>query len=282
MNPVICYLSKSDAKTVKQLKASLRLLHKNFNKQFNFPIRIFVERDFSHDVIRQLTDLYPTLSFIEIELECPLGYIPKSLDGLNYHVGYKHMCQFFHSEFYKHLPEYDWYLRLDSDSFIIDKINTNLFQHLKDTGKVYGYVAELPEWPPAVKHLDTWFEEFTNRHGIKTKLYNEIIQNGVYGYRQIYNNFEIISKEYFTNDKVNFLIDALTSSGNIYHWRWGDAPLRTLILSLCYDKSKLCRFGDIGYHHVFFHQKRSIRRTSLTGEMKNLFDNWNKNSDWIV
>ena len=35
-----------------------------------------------------------------------------------YKIGYRHMCQLFFSEIFSYIQGYDWYMRLDTDSFI--------------------------------------------------------------------------------------------------------------------------------------------------------------------
>lgn len=281
MNPVICYLTKNDTNTIKDLCDSLHLLYENFNNKFDVPVVVFHEKDFSVCNKLFVSKKFP-VKFIEIELQPQITPVPEFQDGLNYSIGYRNMCQFFHSEYYKYLDEYDWFMRLDTDSFIIDKVDYNLFEYLESKNKIYGYVGEIPEWPDAVKHLDEWFETFTKKHRLKTSFYKSLIVNGNYQYRQIYNNFEIVNKEYFKNNKVQFIMSEINKSGNIYRWRWGDAPLRTLTLSLCYQKNKLHRFSDIGYEHRYFYQKSNKRTTSLGPPMRTSFNKWNRKKDWII
>lgn len=281
MNPVICYLTKNDQKTVNQLKCSLKLLYKNFNNQFGIPVVIFHEKNFPDKFV--INNQFP-VEFIEIELKPSISLLPVFEDGLGYPIGYRNMCQFFHSEYYKYLDEYDWFMRLDTDSFIIDKIDYNLFEYLNTNKKIYGYTAEIPEWPPAVKYLETWFESFSAKNNLQTPFYKSLIVDGIYNYRQVYNNFEIVSRRYFDNKMVQYAISEINNSGNIYRWRWGDAPLRTLILSMCYEKCNLHRFSDIGYHHGYFHQKLGKRKCLINNNqpMLDMFNLWEKNNDWIV
>jgi alpha 1,2-mannosyltransferase len=282
MNPVICYLTRNDEKTVKQLLCSLTLLEKNWPlTQLGIPKVIFHEHGFKHEYKRLIQKKFH-VRFIEIELKPQISIIPEFEDKLNYSIGYRNMCQFFHSEFYKYLDGYDWFMRLDTDSYIIDKIQYNLFQYLETNNKVYGYIAEIPEWDLSSKNLDVWFESFTEELGIKTEFYKEIIKDGKFTYKHFYNNFEIINRKYFEDPTVDYIIDKVNKSGNIYRWRWGDHIVRTLILSLCYKKDQIHRFQDIGYHHGWFHQKNGKRTTKLGSEMGEMFYLWEKTNDWLI
>jgi alpha 1,2-mannosyltransferase len=180
------------------------------------------------------------------------------------------------------LDEYDWFMRIDTDSFILEDINYNVFEYMVNKKKIYGYIGELPEWPPVCKDIDFWIEEFIHKHNIpKTDFYNFVVSNGTYSFREVYNNFEITSKEYYNTPQVKFMIDEFNKSGNIYRLRWGDHLLKTLILSLCFDRNRIHRFSDIGYHHTWFHQRNGVCTTSLGSPMKEVFYEWRDNNNWL-
>ena len=39
-------------------------------------------------------------------------------------------------------------------------------------------------------------------------------------------------------------------SGNIYYQRWGDAPIRTIILNMLFDKNKIKKIIGFKYSHA--------------------------------
>ena len=47
-----------------------------------------------------------------------------------------------------------------------------------------------------------------------------------------YNNFFITNTNFWKRDDVLKIIDEIDKSGNIFYYRYGDAPLQTLIVSL--------------------------------------------------
>jgi hypothetical protein len=57
------------------------------------------------------------------------------------------------------------------------------------------------------------------------------------------------------NEYINKFVNDIINSNNIFNYRWGDAPLRTIMISLFIEKSKIVRFRSINYTHQIFTQK---------------------------
>jgi len=284
MKKVICYLSKSDNKTINNLENSLYKLYNNYKYINKCDVKIFVEHDFPISVINEIKHLYKNLSFEFIELKCSNEFDIKNIqfedERYEYKIGYRHMCQLFFSEIFVRIQNYDWYMRLDTDSFIESYINYDLFDYLSDNNKVYGYTAELAEWPPVVIGMGEFFINLIRKHNIKSTFFNKLIENDRYNLRQIYNNFEIIKISYFNNELVRLLTEEVNKSGNIYKKRWGDSPLRTFILSLTVDNSKIHKFNDFDYLHDAYIRKNGIEMCSYTGYQQDLFQKWQKEG-WL-
>jgi len=281
---VICYLSKSDNRTIDNLKLSLTKLYNNYKYIINSDVMVFVENDFPITVIDELKNLYVNLKFKTIELKSSKDfsiYQVEFEDGRHeYKIGYRHMCQLFFSEVYSYIQDYDWYMRLDTDSFIESSIDYDLFDYLDKNNKVYGYTAELAEWPPVVIGMGEFFINLIRKHNVKSTFFYKLIENDRYNLRQIYNNFEIIKVSYFKNELVQLLINEINKSGNIYKKRWGDSPLRTFILSLTVESSKIHKFNDFDYIHDAYNRKNGIELCSYIGYQQNLFQQWKKEG-WL-
>ena len=281
---VICYLSKSDDKTIDNLKLSLNKLYSHYKYIYNADVIVFVENDFSESVIKDLESSYDNLKFKTIELKSSKDfsiYQVEFEDGRHeYKIGYRHMCQLFFSEVYSYIQDYDWYMRLDTDSFIESSIDYDLFDYLDKNNKVYGYTAELAEWPPVVIGMGEFFINLIRKHNVKSTFFDKLIENDRYNLRQIYNNFEIIKVSYFKNELVQLLINEINKSGNIYKKRWGDSPLRTFILSLTVESSKIHKFNDFDYMHDAYNRRNGIEFCSYTGYQQDLFQQWKKEG-WL-
>ena len=281
---VICYLSKSDDKTINNLKTSLKKLYSNYKCIYNSDVIVFIENDFSYDIINELEKLYNNLKFKRIELNSSKNFNIDNIefeDGrLEFKIGYRHMCQLFFSEIYSYIQDYEWYMRLDTDSFIESPIEYDLFDYLDKNNKIYGYTAELAEWPPVVIGMGEFFINLVRKHNLKLTFFNKLIENDRYNLRQIYNNFEIIKVSYFENELVQLLVNEINKSGNIYKKRWGDSPLRTFVLSLTVDSSEIHKFNDFDYMHSAYNRINGIELCSYSGYQQDLFQQWKKEG-WL-
>lgn len=281
---VICYLSKSDDKTIDNLKLSLKKLYINYKYVYNTNVMVFIENDFPVDVIYDLEKMYSNLKFKCIKLNPSIYFNIDKVefeDGRDeYKIGYRHMCQLFFSEIFSYIQGYDWYMRLDTDSFIESSIDYDLFDYLDNNNKIYGYTAELAEWPPVAIGMGEFFINLIRKHNLKSTFFNKLIENDRYNLRQIYNNFEIIKMSYFNNELVQFLTEQVNKSGNIYKKRWGDSPLRTFILSLTVDNSKIHKFNDFDYVHDAYNRRNDIELCIYKGYQQDLFQQWKKEG-WL-
>ena len=64
-----------------------------------------------------------------------------------------------------------------------------------------------------------------------------------------YNNFEVSKVSLWTGDKYRDYIKYVDRLGGIYEHRWGDAPIRSLAVSMFVPRNRTHRFVDIGYKH---------------------------------
>jgi hypothetical protein len=283
-NSVICYLSKSNDKTILNLYNSLEKLYLNYKYIYNSDVIIFIEHDFPMSVINTLKNKYVNINFQFINLAASQYFNINNLkfeDGHpEYTIGYRHMCQLFFSEIFQYLQKYDWYMRLDTDSFIESPIDYNLFHYLEINNKLYGYTAELAEWPPVVIGMGEFFINLAQNQNLKTKFFNKLIENERYNLRQIYNNFEIIKLSYIRSEPVQLLIKKINESGNIYIKRWGDSPLRTFILSLTVDNTQIHKFNNFDYTHDAYSRINGIEICKYSGYQQYLFKKW-KTEGWL-
>lgn len=286
MKSVICYLTKSIPSNIESLKKSLNLLYVNYKFIKDSDVFIFVENSFPNDQKLILESSFCNLYVKTIELKpspdlsMPIESISFE-DKCNFDIGYRHMCQFFFSEIRNYIKEYDWYMRLDDDSFINSEINYNLFEYLENNNKVYGYVAEIPEWEPVTIGVDTFFINIINEYKLTPYFINKILDVNKFNLRHFYNNIEIVKLSYFENDTVKLLTKLVNESGNIYRWRWGDNLLRTFILSITVDLSKLYKFEDFDYSHVWYKRENNEEICFYVNHQLNLFNKW-KSEGWLV
>ena len=172
---------------------------------------------------------------------------------------YRSMCYFWIKHFFKYTKEFDYVMRLDDDSFIEEPIAEDFFKILEHKNLVYisnivhvdcglcnFQMKELFERiAPDKKEMlngifvssvlgpdNPIFHKFKKVHSLITD--KEIIQNEYkldmpYMY---YNNFFITRTAFWNQEDVKKIIEEIDKDGGIFYYRYGDAPLQTLILSI--------------------------------------------------
>lgn len=260
-NAVIVYMSRM--RDVPLLYRSLSLLGMNFQKLREYPIVIM------HDDIDR-----GTISNLMVALHRNLGYIPNlkferlefktpqwvSEDPSMYTVpleqawmGYRHMCRYHSGGIYRdeRLMKYDYYWRLDSDSYIFSPINYDPFDYMAENNKEYAYMSiEDGEAWNMVIGLWEETENYMKQHGIPmTKDLQDSIVDGKWSCRLFYTNFEIAKFSFFRGKEYMSYFDHLDRTGNIFYRRWGDAPIHWLGVKMFLSPEKVWGVKDITYQH---------------------------------
>ena len=285
MKSAICYLCKNQDYKIVNIKKSLEKLYLHYKFVNDSDIFIFVESDFPKEKIEDLKLSFPRIYFKTIEfkpsvdLKIPVESISFD-DKCDFTLGYRHMCQFFFSEIRNYIKEYDWYMRLDDDSFIGSDINYNIFEYLENNNKVYGYVAEIPEWPPVVVGVDNFFIKIINEYKLTPHFFDKLLDDKKYNLRHFYNNIEIAKLSYFEKDEVKLLTRLVNESGNIYRWRWGDNLLRTILLSITVDQKQIHKFEDFDYYHQWYKRENGVEMCFYSDYQLDLYNKW-KNEGWL-
>ncbi len=272
------YLTRSDWRTFFQLIHSIFLLKKNCRWGRKYDITVFHEKTYKVIFIIIIKLVFNKVKFVKIDLETPNNF-----RNIQYHEltkdfgeGYRNMCRFFNSEFYKYLDKYDWYCRLDTDSFLIGKNHYDFFQFMDSANLQYGYIAEVLDSPDVTLNLG----DFMNNYSALGKLNfsnRELLfdTSDNYTNRVFYTNFEVINLNFFRNYEVQNVLKQIDESGNIYKYRWGDAPLRTFLINAFLSKDEIVRFDDICYKHYPFMQNHNVITCDFTPK------DWISNKKWL-
>lgn len=257
-NAVIVYMSRE--RDVGLLYHSLLLLYRNFNTKYQYPVVVF------HDDIQRITmsKLYgalnqslgftPQIKFEYLKFEMPEGvsddpslYNPPLTE---FWMGYRHMCRFHSGEIYKHpaLLQYDWYWRLDSDSFIMSQIDYDVFENMEKNGYEYAYLAEYQkESGHVVVGLWETTKKFIKDNQIIPKsLYDKLDPTWIW---MFYTNFEIAKFSFFRSKEYMSYYDCLDATKQMYYNRWGDAPIHWYGVHMFLPDSKIWCVKDICYQH---------------------------------
>lgn len=209
------------------------------------------------------------------------------------------MCRWWLTGFVKYATGYDYVMRLDDDSFIEEPIRQDLFGMMRDKQIVYASNLIHTDCGLCCYGMKEYFEPKFKAVGkealvselfLPSKVPMKAIQchtfrsvltlNGVSSVPEelptwspviYYNNFFVMDMNFWRRPDVASLCDDLDREGSIFYYRWGDAPLHTLIASLYGGPERIERFqfkyskrmqreafhGDDGNFHCYMPREYS-------------------------
>jgi hypothetical protein len=168
------------------------------------------------------------VKFAELKFTDPSP--PVDIGASIFKMGYRHMCHFFADDIFHRpeLAEFDYYMRLDTDSFILSPVKTDLFECMESKSAVYGYITEDVDSPECSAGLWPLAEKFTRESGLETrKAVSEIPEPRCY-----YTNFEICDLAWFRRSPWRDFFAAVDKANGIYTTRWGDHIIRYIGVNL--------------------------------------------------
>lgn len=243
-----CYLANHTPQAMTDGIKSLGLLYNNYLKRFPAPVIIFHEPDLTSMQRQRLSQCIPGgITFQEIEFHTP-GHIKDITTQTR--VGYLHMCRFFANEIFHHpaLADYDYYCRLDTDSFILSPVSVDIFAQAALDNLGYGFINDsirdqawcsLGLWRCVERYL-------AERPNLVTraKLYSDIQERRLY-----YTNFELCRVEWFRQEPWRSYFDYIDKDGGIYRERWGDHIIRYIGVRLFMSEKQIQRITSVHYSH---------------------------------
>ena len=204
---------------------------------------------------------------------------------------YRLMCYFWVKKFFKYTEGYDYVMRLDDDSIIEEPLAEDLFKTMDKKNLVYlsnivhidcglcnyGMKELFEKLIPSAKEKinggvfiqsklkaggenDSNFKKFRKVHAIVSgSSDSEDIQEFVTDMPLMYyNNFFITETTFWKRQDVQDIIDGIDKHGGIFYYRYGDAPIHTLITSLL-EPNRVSRA-------IFKYSKRLQREAFIDNE----------------
>ena len=247
----VYYLAK--ASRLDLLNNSLTSLYDSFLYRFNYPVVVFHEAN-ARELIRWKfrSHVNIQLFFQEVEFDIP-SHVNASAVKFDIrclsHIGYRHMCRFHAKNVYEQaiLAGLDYVWRLDDDSLLPAIINYDLFVFMQLHHFQYGYVKIHFDSYECTKGLWEVVRNYVKVKHLKSPYFDRWTEPKIF-----YNNFEISALSLWTSkwyqDYINF-IDLL---GGIYYYRWGDAPIKSIAVTLFLPEEATHLFTDVTYQHGNF------------------------------
>lgn len=175
-------------------------------------------------------------------------------------IKYRCMCYFWIKHFIKYTEGYDYVMRLDDDSLIEEPLKDDLFKIIKEKDLIYlsniihvdcglcnygmktFFENALPEYKEQLNAGIFISANLNNENPIfdKFKKLYKIINDKEYTNDNVitdmpimyYNNFFVTKTDFWKKQEVKELIDKIDKHGGIFYYRYGDAPLQTIIVSI--------------------------------------------------
>ena len=213
-----------------------------FNKKYNYPYVIFNDEEFTSTfktVTQQFTRSFVDFAVIDKEMWSVPEWIDskrlaQSMYTIGFGVGYRHMCRFYSGFFFRHNStlKYDYFMRLDTDSVILDLVNLNdPFRIFSRTDKKvkYAFLLANSEFLNTMPTLWTQIKSWAKNSSL---LPPKGKQNGLsfLSHDQgetlntdlciFYNNFEMGDFGVFREKSYLDYFDYLDKSGGFFYERW--------------------------------------------------------------
>ena len=209
-------------------------------------------------------------------------------------IGYRNMCRWWVVHMPRYAAGYDYVMRLDDDAFIEEAL-PDLFNWMQDKGLVYasnmihtdcamcnyGMKAFFSNMVRDSVELDadkakklatieSMFEDqMLPSRSVKISPFRTLLSITQDPIPEIgehikvemptkfNNNFFITKSSFWQREDVQAAIKAIDENGSIYYFRWGDAPLHTILIKLFAQPSEIKQ-------SVFKYSKR-MQRESFPG-----------------
>ncbi|ELU17833.1 hypothetical protein CAPTEDRAFT_54547, partial [Capitella teleta] len=232
----------------KLLMRALDSIYQNFNHRFNYPIIIFHEKEFTAKIPQIQTETRNKIYFQEIAFAEPdfmKRSIPENITCSS-SIGYRHMCRF-HSKMLYHHPiirGFEFLFRLDDDSVLLSQIHYDIFVFMRKNNITYGYKTTSFDQPRCTTGLWEITGHFINVTGVKPTF-----DNTWKPLKLFYNNFEVSRSALWLSREYSAYINYLDHTGGVFYHRWGDAPIKSLAVSMFVHENQTHQFTDIKYKH---------------------------------
>ena len=232
---------------------------KNVTNYMKLPVIIFHE-DFTDEVKDEFLDIYDNITFCKIDFMN--NDLPYDRNVAKCGKGYMMMCRFFSGVMQSMdiFKDYDSYIRMDDDSFLIDPIiDTDKFLV---EAKNYYYVNRTiffdnPEDMKAETGLFKFTYDFCKNYNLKI---DELIprlnglgflKNNKYTGLCPYNNFHYSKLNLWKNSIIKIYTERIINMNGTLLYNWMDANIHAMIIFVLCPllHIPICEITDFGYRH---------------------------------
>lgn len=174
---------------------------------------------------------------------------------------YHHMCRYQSGFFFRHplMMNYKYAWRVEPGIRILCYQKHDPFEMMRKNELIYGFNLALREIPKAIqglwKSIQTFLHEGDHKKYLDPNNLDEFVTTSIlknYNTCHFWTNFEITDMDWLRSEAYMSLFNYLDRVGGFYYERWGDAPIRSIAVSLFAPADKVHFFNEIGYYHKPF------------------------------
>ncbi len=134
------------------------------------------------------------------------------------------------------LNDYKYFLRLNTDSYILSKLKYDIFDMMEKGNYKYGYIEEAVKKSSPELIVDMWKDFYGTESNIEEGL-------------MYYTNFEICDIDWFASGMYAMFYRKLELSGRCYTHFYRDGPFRYLGVNLFMPKEQRVAVRGFIYQH---------------------------------
>lgn len=186
---------------------------------------------------------------------------------------YRMMCRWWMVHMHKYATGYDYVMRIDDDSIIEEPITRDLFEWMADKGYTYSsnlihmdcgiccygmkefFEAQFPDKKDEIRKMfvkqdiplrAVQFQSFRTLLSITEPRASDAEpelpeQMTLWMPIMYYNNFFITSTAFWKRTDVQEMVEKIDKNGSIFYYRWGDAPLQSIVAMLYSTPEQISR-----------------------------------------
>jgi hypothetical protein len=167
-------------------------------------------------------------------------------------IGYRSMCRLWSERLQnlEFLNSFQYYMRLDDDSFFTGDFRTDPFQDMKRQGLQYAYRQRMTDtW--GIKKMWQLALPYMNTTSLMNMRAMGFLDRPGYTGSQPYNNFHVASVKMFRHPLWRKYMGDVEREHGFFKYRFGDANVHAIAMGMLLQPKEVAVWGNIRYVHNF-------------------------------
>ncbi|XRB17764.1 glycosyltransferase family 15 protein [Pseudoscourfieldia marina] len=249
----------------RELIDNIRRVEKFWNQAKHYDIIIYHNGMLTDEIKLKIAQVSPSVIFNHVSMYLPKlvrdntdWLLPSKIDGCgSFGTWYKHMGTLFSYQVFTDgsLDEYDYFLRFDSDYYMLRELPLDLFEELHSKGKDFAYTKKvsMPQCTRGFYEHSSKYMKSNNFHPVDKSFHADISGNAVV----YFGNFAVGRVKFFAGCDYVRWAHHMMQTGGVYYARWDEQHHLPLGLSL-FNKADQVLYYDLDDY--FAHKCGKLRK----------------------